>query len=174
MTPAAAPATATRRRPAPTVPARATAATAPARRAEAPGTGRALQVVDERPRRRRARRRRLAPALSIALVVGSLMAAVVGHAVLAQGQVRLTAAQSALATAQSTDRQATLKVAQLEAPALIVGEATQGLHMVQSAQITQLPYVPLDKPLATPDVRPAAQGTSAATGSATPPPTAGT
>jgi hypothetical protein len=160
--PPAASATATRRRP----------ATAPAPR---PAERRPpLQVVDDQPRRRRVRRRRPARALSIALVVGTLMAIVVGHAVLAQGQVRLTAAQTSLAAAQSTDRQQTLKVAQLEAPARIVGEATGGLHMVQSQETTQLPHVPLDKPLPTPHVGPAPQVTAPATGSATPTSSAGT
>jgi hypothetical protein len=173
--PPSASATATRRRPvAATAPARSAAATAPARRPVAPDVSPALQVVDAQPRRRRVRRRRLVPALSMALVVGSLMAAVVGHAVLAQGQVRLTAAQTSLAAAQAGDRQATLKVARLEAPARIAGEASQGLHMEQSAQIAQLPYVPLDKPLPTPDVRPAPQGTAPATSSAAPASTTGT
>lgn len=102
------------------------------------------------------------------------MAIVVGHAVLAQGQVRLTAAQDSLAAAQAADRQQTLEVAQLEAPARIVGEATGGLDMVQSAQTTQLPHVPLDKPLPTPHVSPAPQGTAPATGSAAPASAAGT
>ncbi len=101
--------------------------------------------------------------LSIVLVVGTLLAIVVGHAVLAEGQVRLTASQAALTAAQATERQQTLSVARLETPSRIVGEATGSLAMVQSAQTIQLPHVPLDKPLATPRVGPAAQPTGPAT-----------
>lgn len=164
--PPAASATATRRRPA--------AATAAPRPVAAPERRPPLQIVHDQPRRRRVRRRRLVPALSIALVVGSLMAAVVGHAVLAQGQLRLASARASLAAAQAGDRQETLTAAQLEAPARIVGEATQGLHMEQSAQTVQLPYVPLDKPLPTPDVSPAQQATAPASGSPAPASAAGT
>lgn len=149
---------------APQVERRAAARPAPSRPAAAPARRPPLQVVDREPRRR-PRRRRVAPVLSLALVVGSLMAVVVGHALLDQGQVRLATAQGSLAAAQLADHQATLKVSEGETPQRIVGEAIGQLHMVRPSQTVQLPYVPLDKPLPTPSVAQAPPaGTTAASG----------
>jgi len=133
-------------------------ATAPARRprpAEAPPRRPPLRVVGDEPQRGHARRRRAALLLSAALVVGSLLSVVVGHAVLAEGQVRLTAAEAAVATAQATEHQETLTLATLESPSRIVAEAKVQLHMVPAGQIVQLPHVPLATPLPTPTVAPA-------------------
>ena len=80
----------------------------------------------------------------------SLLAVVVGHAVLAGGQIRLTQLQARLAAEQVTHRMMELSTAELEAPARVVTKAEQALHLVQPNQITQLPSVPLNVPIATP------------------------
>jgi hypothetical protein len=105
------------------------------------------------------------PILSTALVVGSLLAVVIGHAMLAEGQVRLSAVQSSLSAAQAANRQETLAVAELETPARIVGEAKEQLHMVQPSHVDQLPYVPLSTPRPTPTVSPAPTAATAAASS---------
>lgn len=133
--------------------------------AEAPPTRPPLRVVEHEPRRQarpgHSRRRRVGPILSIVLVVGSLLAAVVGHAVLAEGQIRLSAVQSAVAAAQTVNRQETLSVAELETPSRIFQEAKQELGMVSPGQVDQLPTVPLGTPLPTPTVSPAPAAASA-------------
>lgn len=141
-----------------TSPASATARPPAARRirpAEAPAHRPLLRVVRDEPRRRQGRRRRAAAILSGGLVVGSLLLVVAGHAVLAEGQVRLSAEQSAVAAAQQDNAQEALSLATLESPSRIVGEAKQDLHMVVAGQIVQLPHVPLGTPLPTPTVSPA-------------------
>jgi hypothetical protein len=91
--------------------------------------------------------------VGVCLVVGALLAAVVGQALLANGQVRLSTLQDQLSLEQAVHRQNELSVAQLETPARIVAAASnQG--MVGST-VTELPYVPLTVPLATPQVTPA-------------------
>jgi len=135
----------------------------PAHPAEAP-TRPPLRVVEHEPRRHgrpgHSRRRRVAPILSIVLVVGSLLTAVVGHAMLAEGQIRLSSVQSAVSAAETVNRQETLSVAELETPSRIVGEAKQQLGMVSPGQVDQLPTVPLGTPLPTPTVGPAPAGVS--------------
>ncbi|MGO9458256.1 MAG: hypothetical protein ACLP62_14630 [Acidimicrobiales bacterium] len=132
---------------------------APAERRERPAPTRFerpdLRVVGDAPRRGRSRRGRLAPVLAASLVIGSLLLVVAGHAVLAEGQVRLSAVQSALSTAQAANGQDTLSLAALESPARIVAQAKDRLHMVEAGQIVELPYVPLGTPLPTPTVSPA-------------------
>ncbi|HVT42391.1 MAG TPA: hypothetical protein VHD39_05360, partial [Acidimicrobiales bacterium] len=88
------------------------------------------------------------------MVVGALLAVVIGQAVLANGQVRLSALQQDLALEQSTHRQAELTVAGLETPSRIVTAATGQLQMLHG-DVIQLPYVSLDTPLPTPKVTPA-------------------
>lgn len=131
--------------------------------AEAPRARPPLRVVEHEPRHRgrpgHSRSRRVAPILSIVLVVGSLMAAVVGHALLAEGQIRLSAVQSAVAAAQTVNRQETVSVAELETPSRIFQEARQQLGMVSPGQVDQLPTVPLGTPLPTPTVSPAPAAT---------------
>lgn len=117
-----------------------------------------LRLVDRHPRRRRHLARRLA----VALVLASLLAVVAGHEVLAEEQVRLSAAESQLSTAQSGYRQDVLGLAEREAPSRIVDQAEK-LQMVAPTQITQLPYVSLTTPLATPDVAPASGSAGSST-----------
>ncbi len=93
----------------------------------APGTGRgptrgpSLRVVP--PRRSRARRNRLYSVAAVVMVVCSLLLVVVGQAVLASGQVRLTEVEQKLSVEQGLHRQAELKVAGLETPSRIIGTA---------------------------------------------------
>jgi|HubBroStandDraft_6_1064221.scaffolds.fasta_scaffold1818201_1 hypothetical protein len=92
--------------------------------------------------------------IAVCLVVGALLAVVVGQALLANGQVRLSALQHTLSLEQAAHRQHELTVAQLETPARIVAAATNQLHMAHDPA-TQLPYVKLTVPLQTPTVTPA-------------------
>jgi hypothetical protein len=89
------------------------------------------------------------------MVVGALLVVVVGQAVLASGQVRLTAIDQQLGVEQGVHRQAELQVASLETPALIISTAVTQLHLVHPTQPIQLKYVSLRTPLATPNVAPA-------------------
>ena len=117
---------------------RATRATSPRVSAKRP----ALRVLDARPHHRG----RLLRVLSVSLVVGSLLAVVVGHSILAQGQVRLTSAQAAMSSEQAIHRQLLATVAEAENPAQIIAEAKK-LNLVQPGQVKQLPAVPLDIPI---------------------------
>jgi len=85
-------------------------------------------------------------ALSAALVVGSLLAVVVGHSILAQGQVRLTSAQNQLSSEQAIHRQLVAAVAEAENPAQIIAEAKK-LNLVTPSSVTQLPAVSLNTPI---------------------------
>ncbi len=114
-----------------------------------------LRLVERAPRRRR----RVARKLAGATVVVSLVGVVVGHAVLAEEQVRLSIAESQLTAEQSVHRQDVLALAQRETPGRVVSQAA-ALHMVTPGGIIQLPYVPLDSPLATPTVAPAPAGST--------------
>jgi hypothetical protein len=90
--------------------------------------------------------------MALGMVVASLLAVVAGHAVLAQGQIRLTGVQSAIAGAQNLQRQEVLTVSMLEAPTRIVGEAQAKLHMTSPVQVIQVPAVSLSTPLPAPTV----------------------
>jgi hypothetical protein len=155
----------------------AEAATATPRRAGrdtgAPSTRRApLRVVPSRTRSRRgirggrtgAGQGRVLTILSISIVVAALLAAVVGQALLANGQVKLSALHQELTMEQAAHSRNELSVAQLETPSRIVAAATSEDHLVSATQ-TELPYVSLSVPLPTPKVTPAP---------APPPPTAST
>jgi hypothetical protein len=147
-------------------------AVAPARRgAAAPARRAPLRVVRPAGGRsssaRSARRpSRLLITLSIVLVVGALLVVVVGQAMLASGQVRMSAVQHELSLEQASHRQKELAVAGLEAPARIISDATSS-GMVHPT-VTELPYVSLTTPLATPHVTPAP--VAATTTSTTAPP----
>jgi hypothetical protein len=104
--------------------------------------------------------------LAVVLIVGALLVVVIGHAMLADGQVRMATIQQELTLEQSTHRQAELEVSQLETPARIVNGALE-LHMVPSATI-EIPYVPTDTPLPPPDVTPAPVAAAVAVASTTP------
>jgi hypothetical protein len=119
-----------------------------------------LSVVP--PRRGRSLARRALRYLPAAVVVSSLLAVVVGQALLANGQVAMTGVNQQVAQAQTAHRTDELRVAMLETPSLIVGAATKG-GMVHPSVITQLPYVPLSTPIATPKVTPAASTPTSST-----------
>jgi hypothetical protein len=103
------------------------------------------------PPRRAPRRRTSAPAIiSVTLLVGSLLAVVVGHAMLASGEVRLASQQALLATEQANHRTMELSTAQLQIPARIVARAEQLLHMELPSNVSQLPSVPLNTAEPTP------------------------
>ncbi len=113
----------------------------------------ALRVLERRRRRRRrAAPRIVRPELWIggALVVGSLFAVVVGDAVVAQGQIRMTNTQQAIAAATATEKSKQVAVAGMAAPPVLVREA-ESLGLVAPSSIVDLPTVPLNVPLPTPD-----------------------
>jgi hypothetical protein len=116
----------------------------------------ALEVVGRRTHR--VRRRRAAPVLAAVFVSGSLLTVVLGHAELAQQQVRLTSVEADVTAAQAVHHQEELSLANLENPTRIVSEAELTLHMVTPRQVDQLPYVSLEVPLAAPTVLPASSG----------------
>ena len=154
-------------------PAQAATAKAPVRRQAAGSSARSaetgsahrtpLRIVGPH-RRRRDRRNpsRLLNVVSASLVLGSLLAVVVAHALLANGQVHLSALQHQLTLEQSSHRQAELAVSELETPSRIVAAASGQLHMVRPTQVVELPYVSLSTPLPTPKVTPGSRSASAA------------
>jgi type II secretory pathway pseudopilin PulG len=87
--------------------------------------------------------------MSVLLVVGSLLAVVVGDAMITDGQVRLTATQSQVAAAVTAQKAYQVAVAQLAAPPVVVAQAeSQGL--VAPTTVVDLPQVPLNVPLPVP------------------------
>ncbi len=125
-------------------PARRSTQRRPAPRPKA-GTRAGLKVVKGKKGTRRSRLR--APeVIAVVLVSLTLLAVVVGNTVLAQGQLRIGSISSKLTKEQAVNRVRVLNVAALETPARIQ-QAASGLHLVQPAQILQLPSVPLDKEL---------------------------
>jgi hypothetical protein len=112
-------------------------------RAARAGTRRpSLRVLEARPRRRTGRWLRIASGV---LVAGSLLGVVVAHSMLAEDQVRLTAAQQQVAAEQAVHRQLLASVAAAENPARIIAEAKR-LNLVPPSSVTQLPAVPLGPP----------------------------
>jgi hypothetical protein len=98
--------------------------------------------------------------LSGLLIVGSLLAVVVGDALLTQGQVRLSTTQRALVSAEATQKSLQIAMAQKAAPPVVVSQAkTQGL--VAASQVVYLPQVPLDVPLPPPRIVPSSPGKAA-------------
>lgn len=123
-----------------------------------------LRILEPRPRGRG--RGRLLRLMSATVVVGSLLAVVIAHSMLAQGQVRLTAAQAQMSAEQAVHRQLLAAVAEAENPAQIVREA-KTLNLVPPSYVTQLPAVPLTTPIGqttTPTTAPT--GTSSSNSSA--------
>jgi hypothetical protein len=107
-------------------------------------------------RRRDGSRSRFVRYLPVALVVVALLFVVGGQAMLANGQVRLTRLDQQLQNTQATHERQVQSVSQQETPARIVRDAMrQGMQ--QPAQVIQLPYTPLNVPLATANVTPAGQ-----------------
>jgi hypothetical protein len=91
------------------------------------------------------------------VLCGSLLAIVIGHSMLAQGQLRMGHISSELAQEQAANRVTVLNVAALETPARI-SQVAGTLNLVQPSQILQLPSVSLTQPLPTLKVTPAAGG----------------
>jgi cell division protein FtsL len=107
-------------------------------------------------RRRDGSRSRFVRYLPVALVVVALLFVVGGQAMLANGQVRLTRLEQQLQNTQAAHEEQVESVSRQETPARIVKDAMdQGME--HPAQVTQLPYTPLNVPLATPNVIPAGQ-----------------
>ena len=75
------------------------------------------------------------------LVVGSLLAVVIGQAVLANDQVQMSALQHELSLEQSTHRRLELQVGTLEIPQRIVGDATKA-GMVHPRRSSNCPTCP--------------------------------
>jgi len=93
-------------------------------------------------------RRRISPKmLATSIVIVSMLVIVVGHALLAEGQVRLGKLQSEATSIQATNRATVLTVSNLETPERIA-RAAGSLHLVQPSAVIQLPSVPLSVPLA--------------------------
>lgn len=117
-----------------------------------------LEVV---PRSRRIRRRRLAPLLSAGVVSFSLLLVVLGHAELAQGQVRLANVQAEITSARLAHQREVVGIANLENPTRILKVAENSLHMAPPSQVHQLAHVPLQDALPAAHVAPST-GTSPA------------
>lgn len=124
----------------------ATARRAPARRASVVQEKRRLPRLRVVQRTRALRHRRLGEIVGIVILFVSLLSIVIGHALLAQGQLQLGQIDRAVVQERAVHSQTVLKVAALETPARISSEAG-ALHLVQPSQILQLPSVPLTQPL---------------------------
>ena len=73
------------------------------------------------------------------MVVVALLAVVVGQAILANGQVKMTGLQHELSVEQSAHRQAELADANLETPTRIVSYGMTQRHMVAAPSFSCLP-----------------------------------
>ena len=102
------------------------------------------------------------------LIVGSLLAVVVGDALVTQGQVRLSTTEAALAAAVAKQKTLQIAVAMKAAPPVVVSQAKKE-GLVAASQVVYLPEVPLNVPLAPPRIVPNPAGT-ATTPATTPPP----
>ncbi len=114
-----------------------------------------LRLFEPAPRRKPGARRfrRSTMWLSALLVIGSLLAVVAGDTMMAEGQVRLSSTQQALAAATVIEKQDQVAVAQKAAPPVVVRQAeSQGL--VVPTQVVYLPQVPLSVPLPVPQTAP--------------------
>jgi hypothetical protein len=100
------------------------------------------------------------------LVVGSLLAVVVGDALVTEGQVRLATAQSQLAAAVVAQKAYQVEVAEKSAPPVVVAQA-EGQGLVAPASVVYLPQVPLNVPLPVPQTTPL-PGKAPATSSVSP------
>ena len=81
--------------------------------------------------------------------MGSLLAVVVGDAVVAQGQIRLTQTQQAITAATATEKSEQVAVAGMAAPPVVV-RAAEGFGLVAPTSVVDLPTVPLNTPLPVP------------------------
>ena len=112
-----------------------------------------LHVVPSR--RRAGVRSRIVRYLPAIMVVVALLVVVAGQAILADGQVRMTGLDQQLQAAQARHSAQEERVSNLETPSRIVRDATANGKMTRPSHVTQLPYVALNIPLATPNVTPA-------------------
>ncbi len=110
-----------------------------------------LRVLHREPRRsaRPGHSRRAHVWLAVVLVVGSLLAVVVGDTLVAQGQVRLADIQQAITSAQTAQKSMQTEVAELAAPDRVVAQGI-ALGLTAPAQVVNLPEVPLNVPLPAP------------------------
>jgi cell division protein FtsB len=113
-----------------------------------------LRILSPATRSKPRRGNRVLMAVSALLVVGSLMAVVVADDVIAQGQVKLSAAQQQVNSLTNTHRELQTGVSVQQAPQMVVSVAESQLGMVSPGQITDLPQVSLTKPLAVPQTAP--------------------
>ena len=130
-------------------------ATGAARRAAAPqprtsSRRPSLRVFEPTPRRSTRRvRSRGANVLAAVLVVGSLLAVVMGDNLVAEGQVRLADVQQKIVVEQAAQKSMQTEVAQLAAPDRVVAQGI-ALGLTAPAGLKDLPQVPLDVPLPAP------------------------
>ena len=115
---------------------------APARHA-APPRHKKPAVKAVAPRKRRTIRPGV---IAAGIVTLSLFTAVLGHALLAEGQLRLSHLQAESTAIQAVNRATVLKVSNLETPERIA-QAAGTLHLVQPSDVIQLPAVSLNVPL---------------------------
>jgi hypothetical protein len=120
-----------------------------------------LQVVPSRRPAARVRSR-VVKYLPAIMVVVALLVVVAGQAMLANGQVRMAGLDQQLQAAKASHSEQVESVSKLETPSRIVTDATASGNMTRPSHVTQLPYVPLNTPLATPNVT-AATGSTATT-----------
>jgi hypothetical protein len=98
--------------------------------------------------------------LSGLLIVGSLLAVVVGDNLVTQGQVRLATTQRALVSAQATEKSLQTEIGEKAAPPKVVSQAkSQGL--VAATQVVNVGQVPLNVPLHPPHLVPSSPRASA-------------
>jgi hypothetical protein len=132
-----------------------------------------LRVFEPAPRRRSSTRPIRGTTMSVVglLVVGSLLAVVVGDALITEGQIRLSKTQREVAAAIATQKSLQVAVAEKAAPPVVVKQAkSEGL--VAPNQVVYLPRVRLDVPLPVPHTTPAppaAATRAASTATAAPP-----
>jgi type II secretory pathway pseudopilin PulG len=91
--------------------------------------------------------------ISALLVVASLLAVVLGDAMVNQSEIRLTNEQGQLAAALTAQKALQVAVAEKSAPPVVVAQAkAQGL--IAPTTVDDLPRVPLDVPLPPPQTAP--------------------
>ena len=88
------------------------------------------------------------------MVVTALLVVVVGQAMLASGQVRMSRLDQQVLIAQAAHRQQEVDLSLRETPARML-QSAKGL--VAPPHVTQVPSVSLHTPLPTPSVTPASQ-----------------
>ena len=123
-----------------------------------------LRVFEPAPRRRSSPRavRRATMWVSGLLIVGSLLAVVVGDALVTEGQIRLSTTQRQIAAAVAAQKSLQVAVAEKAAPPVVVKQARSG-GLVAPGQVVYLPRVSLSVPLPVPHTTPGPGGAATAT-----------